>query len=170
VPGIGPSPDKVLQARLMSYPDAQRYRIGTNYQQLPVNQPRCPVMHYQRDGAMSVGYGGNSPNYYPNSDDSAPKEAPEYRDPGLPLGDVVADRYESRDQDDYTQAGNLWRIFSEAEKDRTAAAIAGALGGARQDIQMRQLCHFFRANVDYGQRVAKALGIQIDLAMLQQNQ
>jgi catalase len=55
VPGIGFSPDKVLQARLMSYPDAQRYRVGTNYHQLPVNQPRCPVMHYQRDGAMSVG-------------------------------------------------------------------------------------------------------------------
>lgn len=170
VPGIGPSPDKVLQARLMSYPDAQRYRIGTNYQQLPVNQPRCPVMHYQRDGAMSVGYGGSSPNYYPNSYDDAPKEAPEYREPGLALGDVVADRYESRDQDDYTQAGNLWRIFSEDEKNWTAAAIAGALGGARQDIQMRQLCHFFRADMDYGQRVAKALNIQIDPAMLQQNQ
>lgn len=95
--GIGPSPDKVLQARLMSYPDAQRYRIGTNYQQLPVNQPRCPVMHHQRDGALSTGYSGSSPNYYPNSDSSAPKEAPQYQDSGLSLGDVVADRYESRD-------------------------------------------------------------------------
>jgi catalase len=170
VPGIGPSPDKVLQARLMSYPDAQRYRIGTNYQQLPVNQPRCPVMHYQRDGAMSVGYGGSSTNYYPNSDSAAPKEAPEYRDPGLALGEVVADRYESRDLDNYTQAGNLWRIFSEDEKNRTAQAIAGALKGARQEIQMRQLCHFFRADMDYGQRVAQALKIEIDPAMLQQNQ
>ncbi|HCF27446.1 MAG TPA: catalase [Cyanobacteria bacterium UBA11049] len=170
VPGIGPSPDKVLQARLMSYPDAQRYRIGTNYQQLPVNQPRCPVMHYQRDGALSTGYGGSSPNYYPNSNSSAPKEAPEYRDPGLSLGDVVADRYDSRDLDDYTQAGNLWRIFSEDEKNRTAQAIAGALSGARQDIQMRQLCHFFRADVDYGRRVAQALSIEIDPSMLQHNQ
>jgi catalase len=169
-PGIGPSPDKVLQARLMSYPDAQRYRIGTNYQQLPVNQPRCPVMHYQRDGGMSTGYGGSSPNYYPNSDDSTPKEAPEYRDPGLALGNVIADRYESRDQDDYTQAGNLWRIFSDEEKVRTAGAIAGALGGACHDIQMRQLCHFFRADMEYGQRVAQALGIEIDPAMLQQTQ
>jgi catalase len=169
VPGIGPSPDKVLQARLMSYPDAQRYRIGTNYQQLPVNQPRCPVMHYQGDGAMSTGYGGSSPNYYPNSDSNAPKEAPQYREPGLSLGDVVADRYESRDQDDYTQAGNFWRIFSEDEKNRTAQAIAGALSGARQDIQMRQLCHFFRADMDYGRRVAQALNIEIDPAILQQN-
>jgi catalase len=146
----------------MSYPDAQRYRIGSNYQQLPVNQPRCPVMHYQRDGAMSTGYGGSSPNYYPNSDDAAPKEAHEYKEPGLTLGDVVADRYDSRDQDDYTQAGNLWRVFDDAQKNRTACAIAGALSGARQDIQMRQLCHFFRADADYGQRVAQALSIEID--------
>ena len=78
VPGIGPSPDKVLQARLMSYPDAQRYRIGTNYQQLPVNQPRCPVMHHQRDGALSTGYGGSSPNYYiiPTATAALPKKRP----------------------------------------------------------------------------------------------
>ncbi len=165
-PGIGPSPDKVLQARLMSYPDAQRYRIGVNYQQLPVNQPRCPVMHYQRDGAMATGFGGSSLNYYPNSDESAPKEAPEYREPGLALGDVMADRYELKDPDNYTQAGNLWRIFSDGEKDRTAQAIAGALGGATQEIQMRQLCHFFRADPDYGQRIANILGIQIDPSLL----
>jgi catalase len=83
---------------------------------------------------------------------------------------VVADRYDSRDQDDYTQAGNLWRILDDAQKDRTAKAIAGALSGVRQDIQMRQLCHFFRADVDYGGRIAQALSIQIDPAMLQQNQ
>jgi catalase len=88
----------------------------------------------------------------------------------LTLGDVVADRYDSRDQDDYTQAGNLWRILDDAQKDRTAKAIAGALSGVRQDIQMRQLCHFFRADVDYGGRIAQALSIQIDPGMLQQNQ
>lgn len=83
---------------------------------------------------------------------------------------MVADRYESRDQDDYIQAGNLWRIFSEEEKNRTAQAIAGALGGAGEDIQMQQLCHFFRADADYGRRVAQSLNIAIDPAMLQQNQ
>ena len=151
----------------MSYPDAHRYRIGANYQQLPVNQPRCPVMHYQRDGAMSTGYGGSSPNYYPNSDQNTPKEASEYREPGLPLENAMADRYDSREgHDDYTQAGNLWRIFPEDEKTRTAQAIANAMQGVRQDIQMRQLCHFFRADAEYGQRVAKALGIDIDPAML----
>jgi catalase len=166
VPGIGASPDKVLQARLMSYPDAHRYRIGTNYQQLPINQPRCPVMHYQRDGAMSVGYGGSSPNYYPNSDETTPKVAPEYHEPGLPLGDVVADRYNSHEDDNYTQAGMLWRILDPAQQQRTAEAIAGSLGKAEQSIQLRQLCHFFRADLDYGRHVAAALGLEIDPAML----
>ena len=171
VPGIAPSPDKMLQARLMSYTDAHRYRIGTNYQQLPVNKPRCPVMHYQRDGFMSNGFGGSSPNYYPNSYEDAPKDVPEYKEPGLPLGEVSADRYDSRvDHDDYTQAGMLWRILPEEEKNRTAKAIAAALGQARQDIQMRQLCHFFRADIDYGQRVANALGIEIDPAMFSTSQ
>jgi catalase len=111
-----------------------------------------------------------APTTIPTRYDNAPKEAPEYREPGLTLGDVVADRYDSRDQDDYTQAGNLWRVLDDAQKDRTAKAIAGALSGVRQDIQMRQLCHFFRADVDYGGRIAQALSIQIDPAMLQQNQ
>lgn len=170
VPGIGASPDKVLQARLMSYTDAHRYRVGTNYQQLSVNKPRCPVMNYQRDGAMSAGNGGNSPNYYPNSYENTPKEAPEYRDPGLPLGDVVGDRYYSGDEDNYTQAGMLWNIFDEEQKERTAAAIAAALSTVRDDIQVRQLNHFFRANQDYGKRVVEALKIEFNAEMLQQNQ
>ena len=69
----------------------------------------------------------------------------------------------------WTSSWRFWRIFSEDEKNRTAQAIAGALSGARQDIQMRQLCHFFQADMDYGMRVAKALNIQVDPAMLQQN-
>jgi catalase len=125
VPGIGPSPDKVLQARLMSYPDAQRYRIGTNYQQLPRQPASLP------SDALPAGWchvhrlqAAAAPIIIPTATEALPKEAPQYREPGLSLGDVVADRYESRDQDDYTQAGNLWRIFSEDEKNRTAQAIA----------------------------------------------
>ena len=162
VSGIGVSPDKMLQARLMSYADAHRYRVGTNYHQLPVNKPRCPVMHYQRDGVMSTGQGGASPNYEPNSYDDAPKEAPEYKEPALPLGDVAVDRYNHREgNDDYTQAGDLFRLMDEGQKQRLAKAIAGALGQARREIQERQLCHFFRADPDYGRRVAEALGIDV---------
>jgi catalase len=162
VPGIGFSPDKVLQARLMSYPDAQRYRVGTNYHQLPVNQPRCPVMHYQRDGAMSVGYGGSSPNYYPNSNEATPKANPAYQEPGLPLGEAIADRYDTKEDDNYTQPGMLWRILDPEQQQRTAQAIAGSLGKVSSEIQMRQLCHFFRADRDYGAQVAQALGIEVD--------
>jgi catalase len=162
VPGIGFSPDKVLQARLMSYPDAQRYRVGTNYHQLPVNQPRCPVMHYQRDGAMSVGYGGSSPNYYPNSGEATPKANPAYKEPGLPLGDAIVDRYDTKEDDNYTQPGMLWRILDPEQQQRTAHAIAGSLGKVSSEIQMRQLCHFFRADRDYGSQVAQALGIEVD--------
>ena len=100
-------------------------------------------MHYQRDGAMSTGYGGSSPNYYPNSDQDILKEAPEYREPGLPLENAMADRYNSREGHDvYTQIGNLWRIFPEDEKSRTGQASANAMQGVRQDIQMCQLCQF----------------------------
>lgn len=162
VPGIGFSPDKVLQARLMSYADAHLYRLGTNYQQLPVNRPRCPVMHYQRDGQMSVGQGGASPNYFPNSVPGTPAEDPLAAEPPQPLGDVAADRFDSAvDHDDYTQAGLLWNLFSEEEKQRTVKAISGSLGQCTEEIQLRQLCHFFRADPDYGQRVADAVGADV---------
>ncbi|MEQ8786924.1 MAG: catalase [Pirellulaceae bacterium] len=162
VPGVGPSPDKMLQARLMSYADAHLYRVGTNYQQLPVNRPQCPVMHYERDGAMSVGQGGSSPNYFPNSLSGTPQDDPSFAEPPLPLGDVSADRFDSREgHDDYTQAGDLWRLFPEDEKQRTVTAICGALGQVREEIQHRQLCHFFRADEEYGRRVAEGLGVDV---------
>ena len=162
VPGISWSPDKMLQARLMSYADAHRYRVGNNYQQLQVNRPRCPVMHYQRDGSMSLGQGGSATHYFPNSDDTAPKEHQAYREPALPLGDAAADRYDSREgHDDYTQAGNLYRLLPQDERERLHRAIAGPLSQARPDIRMRQLCHFFRADIDYGRGVAQALGMDI---------
>ncbi len=162
VPGISWSPDKMLQARLMSYADAHRYRVGNNYHQLPVNKPRCPVMHYQRDGAMSFGQGGSSPNYFPNSRAGTPQPAPEYKEPQWHLGDVIVDRFDStKDHDDYTQAGNLYRLFDEGQKERLATAIASTLGQARKEVQLRQLGHFFRADEDYGRRVAEKLGIDL---------
>ena len=160
VPGISWSPDKVLQARLMSYADAHRYRVGNNYQQWPVNKPRCLVMHYQRDGAMSQGEGGSAPNYYPNSYDDTPTEHAAYAEPPLQLGEVAADRYDScQGHDDYTQAGNLYRLLSAPEKERLHQAIAGSLGQTREELQLRQLEHFFTADTQYGQGVARALGL-----------
>ncbi len=154
VPGIGPSPDKMLQARLMSYQDTHLYRIGTNYRQLPVNQPKAEVSYYQRDGGMYAAEGTGHPNYYPNSVEGAPRPDPAYAEPAWHLGDVTVDRYNSReDHDDYTQAGNLYRMFDEGQKDRLAQAIASTLGGCSQEIIDRQLPHFDLADEDYGRRV-----------------
>jgi len=168
IPGISFSPDKVLQARIISYADAHRYRIGGNYQQLPVNQPKCPVMHYQRDGAMALGNnGGNTPNYEPNSYEDTPKQNSAYAEPALDLGTVKVDRFDHHaGNDDYTQAGDLYRLMTPDQQQRLIQNIVGSLSQARHDIQIRQLCHFFRADVSYGRRVAEGLGIAIDPSMI----
>ncbi|MEX0601500.1 MAG: catalase, partial [Rhodothermales bacterium] len=160
VPGVGPSPDKMLQARLMSYQDTHLYRIGTNYRQLPVNKPKASVAHYQRDGVMYVQEDGSGhPNYYPNSVEGAPRPDASFAEPAWHLGDVTVDRYNSREgHDDYTQAGNLYRLMDEGEKERLAASIASALGGCREEIVERQLPHFYRADEAFGRRVSNALG------------
>jgi len=131
VPGISFSPDKVLQVRIMPYPDAHRYQIGANYQQLPVNQPKCSVMHYQRDGAMALGNNGvNRPNYEPNSDENAPKQNCAYAEPALDLGQVKADRYDHRQgNDDYTQAGDLYRLMTPDQQEQLIQNIVGSLSG-----------------------------------------
>ena len=164
VPGISSSPDKMLQARLMSYADTHMHRVGVNHHQIPVNKPRCPVMHYMRDGqgATAETYGGGA-NYWPNTRAGTPMPGEQFLDPAWDLGQAVVDRYDStQDHDDFRQAGNLYRMFDDAHKDRLTTRIAGALGDARKEIQMLQICHFSRADEDYGRRVAQKLGINVD--------
>jgi catalase len=167
VPGIGPSPDKMLQARLMSYADTHLYRLGANYHEIPVNRPVCPVRNYIRDGAMaSAQHYGGAPNYWPNSRPDTPQPKAQYRDPAWDLGQAIVDRFDSTvDHDDYTQPGDLYRLFDEGQRERLTTAIAGVLGQARLEVQRRQLCHFFRADEDYGRRVAAKLGIDVEAAM-----
>jgi catalase len=161
VPGIGPSPDKMLQARLVSYQDTHLYRIGVNYRDLKVNRPHVPVNNYMRDGQFGGTRGDEGtghPNYYPNSVEGAPRPDPSYAEPDWHLGEVTVARYNSReDHDDYTQAGDLYRLMSEDEKERLVKTIAGALGGASREIINRQLPHFDKADEDYGNRVREAL-------------
>lgn len=167
VPGIGASPDKMLQARLMSYADTHLHRLGVNHHQIPVNKPRCPVMNYIRDGALADAekYGG-APNYWPNSIATAPKPDPAFADPAWRLGQVIVDRFDSTvEHDDYTQVANLYRLFDDAHRARLARRIAGGLGQARREVQMRQLCHFFRVDEDYGRRVAALLKVDVDAMM-----
>lgn len=157
VPGISFSPDKMLQFRIVSYADAHRYRLGVNYESLPVNKPRCPVATYHRDGAMRFdGNGGGSVNYEPNSR-GGPVEDPRFKEPPLRIsGD--ADRYDHRQgNDDYTQAGDLYRLMPAAERDRLHHAIANAMRGVPQEIIERQLGHFAKADPAYAEGVRKAL-------------
>ena len=158
VPGMGYSPDKMLQARLVSYPDAHRYRIGVNYEALPVNRPRCPVHTYNRDGAMRFDdNGGVAPNYEPNSE-GGPKQDPAYKDRPIALPAEPAARYDHREgNDDYTQVGNFWKILKQDERQRLAENIAASLGQTPKHIQERQLVHFRKAHKDYGALVEKEL-------------
>lgn len=161
VPGIGLSPDKVLQARIFAYADAHRYRIGTHYEALPVNAPKCPVRHYHKDGAMRffANDTGNADAYYEPNGCGGPAQAPEFAEPPLRIsGDV--DRYGHRDgNDDYTQAGNLFRLFQQGEKSRLFGNIAAAMQGVPEDIVRRQLAHFAKADPAYAEGVARRLGL-----------
>ena len=160
-PGMSASPDKVLQARLLSYPDAHRYRIGVNYAALEVNKPRCPVHHYHRDGQTRFdGNAGSAVNYQPNSFDG-PVEDAKYKEPPLRIsGD--ADRYDHHiGNDDYTQAGNLFRLMSADQKRQLTDNLVGALRSVPKFIQVRQLKHFYKADPEYGKGVAVGLGVDV---------
>jgi catalase len=161
VPGIGFSPDKMLQARIFSYADAHRYRLGTHYEALPVNAPKCPVHHYHKDGPMRFFANNPQPDaYYEPNSFGGPKQNPDYAEPPLKIsGD--ADRYDHRDgNDDYTQPGNLFRLMPADAQQRLFSNIAAAMQGVPEAIVRRQLAHFTKADPAYGAGVAKALGIE----------
>jgi catalase len=163
VPGVGYSPDKMLQFRLFSYADAHRHRVGVNADALPVNRPRCPVHSYHRDGAMRFDDNGKgSVNYEPNSF-GGPAEDPRFREPPLKItGD--ADRYDHRiGNDDYTQPGNLFRLMSPLQQAALMDNIAGAMAGVPEHIIQRQLTHFFRADPAYGRGVAERVAMPVGL-------
>jgi catalase len=157
-PGIGASPDKMLQARLFAYPDAQRYRIGANFQALPVNRPRNGANNYQRDGALRFdGNHGAKDNYEPNGF-GGPVSDPIAKEPVLQLtGD--ARRYDGRrGNDDFSQAGELYNIMSEEQKESLTATIAGTMKGIPKDLALRNIEHFKKCDPDYGRRIEKKLG------------
>ena len=159
VPGMGYSPDKMLQARLISYPDAHRYRLGVNYDSLPVNKPQCPFHTYNRDGAMRFdGNSGASVNYEPNSF-GGPTQDPAFRERPRPVSGTV-DRHNHRlDADYYTQPGNLFRLMKPDARERLIGNIAASLKNAPQRIQELQVQHFFQADPAYSAGVANALGL-----------
>src|ERR1700733_8918360 len=177
VDGIGYSPDKMLQGRLLSYPDAHRHRLGANYEQIPVN--RCPfaVSNYERDGQMRVdGNHGSAPNYFPNSFDDIEAD-PSYKEPAWDLGTSLADWYDRNaegENDHYTQPGNLYRLMSEEAKHDLVKKITNSMSGIdgpkRIQIINRQLCHWFRADISLGMAVAQGLDLDLSEIMKQMPQ
>jgi len=162
VSGIGPSPDKMLQGRLFSYHDTHRHRLGPNYHLLPVNAPKvAPMNSYQRDGAMRFDDNGKGgPNYWPNSFGGAEPE-PGLGIPPVDVSGMAARHAYTLGDIDFVQAGDLYRkVMSESDRQHLVANIVGHLGGARKNLQLRQTALFYKADPDYGERVAKGLGLE----------
>lgn len=164
VPGIGPSPDRLLQGRLFSYEDTQRHRLGPNHHQIPVNRPKnADVNSYQRDGPMTVDEnGGKGPNYYPNSFGGAePDET--VTPPTMELKAEINRHTMPTEDVDFFQTGELWRrVLSDEDKDHLVYNIVVHLGNAQERIRYRQCALFYKADPEYGTRVAEGVGLDIN--------
>jgi len=161
VPGIGFSPDKMLQGRLFSYGDAQRYRLGVNHHLIPVNASRCPFHSYHRDGQMRVdGNYGATLGYEPNSYGEW-KEQPEFKEPPLSI-EGAADHWNHReDTDYYSQPGKLFRLMNKAQQQVLFENTARAMGDAPKEVKTRHIGNCLKADEAYGKGVARALGLDI---------
>ncbi|MFB6804813.1 catalase KatA [Peribacillus butanolivorans] len=161
VPGIEASPDKMLQGRLFAYGDAHRYRVGSNHNQLPVNRPKVEANNYQRDGFMRADDNGKGSVYYePNSFDGPTETAENKTTPFEVTGQVAQVGHNSDDH--YTQAGDLYRLLSEEEKTRLVETIVGAMKPVElEEIKLRQIGHFYKADPEYGTRIAEGLGLAV---------
>jgi len=173
VDGISYSPDKMLQGRLLSYPDAHRYRLGVNYEQIPVNKCPYAVSNYERDGHMSVnGNGESDPNYFPNSFDDIFTDE-KYKEAPMKLDTTVADWYDRNaegENDHYSQPGALFnKVMNDYDRHNLVSNIVGAMSGIsgekKDAIINRQLCHFFRADAKLGTAIAKGLGVNIEAVL-----
>ncbi|MFS4469862.1 catalase [Chryseobacterium sp. T20] len=163
VPGIGFSPDKMLQGRLFSYGDAQRYRLGVNHHQIPVNSPKCPYHSYHRDGAMRIdGNYQDTTSYEPNSFNQW-KDQPDFSEPPLKItGD--AGHWNHREDDDYySQPGNLFKLMTDKQKQALFHNTAASIGQADQFIQIRHIRNCYKADPEYGKGVASALNLPMKI-------
>jgi catalase len=162
VPGIAASPDKMLQARLFSYHDTHLHRLGPNYHLIPVNAPKfAPENSYQRDGFMRVDpNGAGGPNYWPNSF-GGPEPDPAAAEPPFEISGHGKRSPFSFPNDDFVQPGDLYRkVMTDQDRKNLVGNIVDHLGGAQKRIQLRQTALFFKADPDYGRRVAAGLGLE----------
>jgi catalase len=162
VPGIAASPDKMLQARLFSYHDTHIHRLGPNYHLIPVNAPKnAPETSYQRDGFMRTDTGGGGPNYWPNTYDG-PEPDISAKEPPFEISGQ-ADRFPyTHPNDDFVQPGNLYRdVMTDQDRENLIGNIVDHLGGAQKRLQLRQTALFFKADPEYGRRVAEGLELDV---------
>jgi catalase len=161
VPGIGFSPDRFLQGRLFSYGDAQRYRLGINHNQIPVNRAKVAVNEYHRDGAMRVdGNYGAAPAYTPNSAGFWTAQ-PEVAEPPMALEGAMW-RYDPKDDptdDCFRAGGNLWRVMTEDKKALLIHNTATDMASVTKNIKYRHAVHALKADPEYGRRLIEALGL-----------
>lgn len=160
VPGIEPSEDKLLQGRLFSYSDTQRYRIGTNYLQLPINCPFAQVNNNQRDGAMPFKQQQHAVNYEPNRYQDTPKEDPAYKDVPYSLTGS-AGREKIGKANDFGQAGQVWRRYSKEEQEAVIRNLTADLKQVTEKTVLLAICNFYRADAELGQRLADSLNVDI---------
>jgi catalase len=151
----------MLQGRLFSYGDAQRYRLGVNHQHIPVNAPRCPVHSYHRDGAMRVdGNFGGTLGYEPN-DQGQWQEQPDFSEPPLNLDGAAAHWDHQEDEDYFSQPGDLFRLMTTEKQAVLFDNTARNLNGVPKEIQLRHLKHCYKADPAYGEGIGKLLGIEV---------
>jgi catalase len=149
----------MLQARVFSYGDAHRYRVGVNADQLSVNKPRCPVRTYHADGRSRLAGNPNPDAYYEPNSFGGPVQDSSIKEPPLKIAGA-ADRYNHRDgNDDYRQAGDLFRLMSASQKEQLFDNIQAAMAGVPMEIVKRQVAHFYRADPDYGIGAATRMGL-----------
>jgi len=163
VPGIGPSPDKMLQGRLFSYHDTHRHRLGTNYHLLPVNATKhCPMNSYQRDGSMRLDKnGGGESNYWPNSF-GGPAPDLEMASPAIEVSGIAARHTYKLDDVDFVQAGDLYRkVMTDTDREHLVNNIVSHLKNAQKRIQLRQTALFYKADPGYGQNVGEGLDLDM---------
>ncbi len=161
VPGIDVSPDKMLQGRLFAYHDAHRYRIGANYQALPINRPHAEVQNYQRDGQMRFDDNGGKSAYYEPNSLNGPQESRADKQAAYQVSGTAASTAYENDEH-YSQAGALYRLMDEKEQERLVNAIVNFMKPVNDEIKQRQIMHFCKADPEYGTRVAEGLGMSIE--------
>jgi catalase len=151
----------MLQGRLFAYSDAHRYRVGANHNLLTINTPKVVINNYQRDVQMRTDHNGGGSVYYEPNSFGGPTEAPQTKTTAFPVSGV-AESVAYDHSDHYTQAGDLYRLMSEDERARLIETVVGAMKPVeRDDIKLRQIQHFYKADAEYGERVAKGLGLAI---------